>query len=106
MLVYCPRTSNLCRRVTHPDVEATFDQHKRQAALGIGKTDPDLAVHEKAVVHVNDLLLQAVRATVDPQVLLALAPGEAVNAKQVAILGRDDMLLGIVSKLGAQIHKV
>lgn len=37
-------------KIIYPDVEASFDQNKRQRLLGVGKTAPNLAVHEKSMM--------------------------------------------------------
>lgn len=80
--------------VTYPDIVSPLDQHKRQAALLVGKTDPDLAVHQKPMVHVYDLLLDAVGSSIHFVVLLAFAPCQTVNAQQVPILGLHNMFFG------------
>jgi hypothetical protein len=96
-----------CLRLeTYPNVKAPLDQDKRQRALLVGEADPDFAVHQQAVVQVHDALLDALRSAVDPGVLLALPPGQAVKAKEVPVLGLHDMLLGGVPEGGTEVDKI
>ncbi len=91
---------------TYPDVKAPLNQDKRKSALLIGEADPHLAVHQQAMVQVHDALLDALRSAVDPGVLLALPPGQPVEAEEVPVLGLHDMLLGGVPKGGTEVDKI
>jgi hypothetical protein len=92
--------------VTYPDIKPLLDQDEGQGPLLVGQADPHLAVHQQAMVQVDDTLLDALRAGVDLGVLLAPFPCEPVQAKQVSILGLDHMFLGRVAKGGAEVDKV
>lgn len=92
--------------VTNPDVETALYQLKGQAPLLVGKTDPDLGVHEQAMVHIDDALLDACRPVVDLLPLLAPAPLQAVDAEEEAILGLHNVFFGLVSPDLAEFDKV
>lgn len=85
-------------RSAHPNVITLLDKNKGKTSLRIGQADPDLRVHEQAMVEVHDLLLDAPRSAVDFLALLSVLPSEPVHAKQEAILGLEDVLLGLVSE--------
>lgn len=91
---------------THPDVESALEQLKGQASLLVRQAHPDLRVHQQTVVQVGDALLDAPRPAVDLCALLALAPLQAVDAEQEAILGLHDVLLGLVAPDAAELDKV
>lgn len=94
-------------RFPYPDIEALFNQHKRQRPFRLGETDPHLAVHEQAMVQVDDALLDAVRTgRVDLGVHLVALPGEAVQAQQIAVLGLYDVLFGCVAVQFAELDEV
>lgn len=59
---------------THPDVKAFLDQDEWETPLGVRERHPHLAVHQQAMVQVDDSLLQAVAAIVDFLTLLPLLP--------------------------------
>lgn len=85
-------------RNPYPDIEALFDQEEGQCSLGVSETHPYLAVHQEAVMEVDNPLLEAPWAAVDLDILLALLPRQSVQAEEEAILGLDYMLLGGVPK--------
>lgn len=58
------------------------------------------------MVKVHNSLLEASRPVVYSQVLLALLPGEPVQAEKKAILGLHHMFFGSVSKHGTEIDEV
>lgn len=58
------------------------------------------------MVHIHDPLLDAGRTAVDTGALLAFAVGKPMQAEQIAILGLDNVLLGLVAKQPAQLDKV
>lgn len=94
------------RNETYPDIIASLDQFKRQTSMPVRKTDPNLGIHEKAMVHVNHLLVQACRSRVDLLPLLALLPRQAMKAEEIAILGLGDVLLCLVSPDPTQLDKI
>lgn len=57
-------------------------------------------------MHINDLLLQAVRTTVDLQVFFSLPPCQTVHAKQISILCLYHMFFGRVAVGGAKIDEI
>ena len=91
---------------THPDIESTLHQHKRQASLGVSQANPHLAVHEQAMVHVDHPLPLAVRSRIYTVIFFTLAPCQPVQAQEVAIFGLQDMLLGGVAVQAAKVDKV
>lgn len=91
---------------THPDVEASLDELKGKTSLLIGQADPNFRVHEQAVVHVDDGLLDAGAAAVDLLALLAALPLEAMQAEKVAVLGLDDVFLCFVAPEAAELYKI
>jgi hypothetical protein len=60
--------------LTHPDIEAFVDEDERKTSLLLCKTNPDLTVHQKAMVHVYHSLFDAVGSGIDLLFLLSLAP--------------------------------
>ena len=91
--------------VAEPDIVAAVDEGEGQAALAGGQTDPDVAVHHKAVVEVDDLFANAAGG-VDADMVFTTAPGEAMEAEQVAITCLDNVLLAVVTVQLAQLGKV
>ncbi len=55
---------------------------------------------------IDNVLANASRPAVHPQSLLALPPGKAVQAQQIAVGRLHNMLFGIVAMDGAEINKV
>jgi hypothetical protein len=49
---------------TYPNIVSLLHQLERQASLLICEAYPDLAVHEQTMVHINDILLDAIPAIV------------------------------------------
>lgn len=72
---YMSQLMNLQGAMTYPDIETVLDQHKGKSALGLGEADPDLAVHEEAVVQICDPFPHTTRAPIDVCVLLPLSVG-------------------------------
>jgi hypothetical protein len=91
---------------TYPDVKPSLHQDKWQHFLSVRETDPDLAIHQKAMVHVYDTLLYAGGARIDPRVFLASFPRKPMDAQEVPIVSLDDMFLGRISEQLAQLDKV
>lgn len=91
---------------SYPNVETLVYQDKRQGPLGVGEADPDLAVHQKPMVQVDDSLLDAARTRIDLCVLLAALPGEAVQPQEIAVGGLDDMLLSRVTEQFAELDEI
>lgn len=74
--------------------------------MPIRKSNPNLRVHEKTMVHVNDLLVQTRRSRVDLLPLLAFSPRQAMKTKEVAIFGLGNVLFSFVSPDPAQLDKI
>lgn len=74
--------------------------------MPIRKSDPNLRVHEKAMVHVNDFLVQARRSRVDLLTLLALSPRQAMKSEEVAIFGLSNVLFSFVAPDPTQFDKI
>lgn len=91
---------------THPDVKASLDELKGKTSLLVSEADPNFRVHEQAVVHVDDGLLNAGAAAVDLLALLAALPLEAMQAEKVAIFSLDDMFFCLVAPEAAELYKV
>lgn len=92
---------------TYPNIEALLNKLKSQASLLVRLADPDLRVHEQAVVQVDDALPDGVGAArVDAAAFLAASPLQAVQAEEVAVLGLDNVLLRLVAPDAAQLDKV
>ena len=91
---------------THPDVKPPFHKLKGQASLLVRQADPDLGVHQQAVMQIRNALLGALRAAVDFGALLALSPLQAVQAQQEPILCLDYVLFGFVSPESAQLDEI
>lgn len=91
---------------THPNIKSPFHKLEWQASLLIRQTDPDLGIHEQAVVQIDNSLLGAIGPAVDFQVLLASSPLQAVQAEQKAILCLDYMLFCFVSPELTELNEV
>jgi hypothetical protein len=83
---------------THPDIKASLHQDKRQHFLSVRETDPDLAIHQEAMVHVNDTLLKAGGTGIDLGIFLASFPREPMKAQEVAIISLDNVFLCCISE--------
>lgn len=98
--------SQIPRLGTHPDIESLLDQHKRQRSLLVREAHPDLAVHQQAMVQVQDALLDTLWSAVDSCILLPFPPCQPMESEQVAILSLYDVFFGGVSERGAEVDKV
>ena len=58
------------------------------------------------MMQVDDALGVAAGTRIDAHALLSFAPGETVQADEVAILGLCNVLLRCVAELGAKVDKV
>lgn len=72
----------------------------------ISEANPNLRVHEQAVMHVDYALLDAVGAQVDRTAFFTFTPLQAMQPKQEAILGLYNMFFGFVSPQTAKLDKV
>lgn len=72
----------------------------------VGKADPDLAIHEKPMVEVDDALLYAVRTRVDPHILFPFLPCQTMDPQQIAVSCLHYMFFGGVTVQGAYFDKV
>jgi len=94
--------------VAEPDIVAVIDESKGQTPLFFGETDPDLTIHQQAVVEVNDRLAGAVPSRIDSDaaILFSFSKWQPVYAKQISISCLDDMFFGIISEEFTQIGEV
>jgi hypothetical protein len=74
--------------------------------MPIRKSNPNLRVHEKTMVHVNHLLAQARRSRVDLLPLLALSPRQTMKSEEVAIFGLGNVLFSLVAPDPTQLDKI
>jgi hypothetical protein len=92
--------------VAQPDIVALVNQQERQATSLLRDADPDFAVHEQAVVEVDNAFLNAVWTHVDLHVFLSSSPSQAVQAQKIPILRLDYMFFGSVAIELTQFYKV
>lgn len=62
--------------VSQPDIVAPFYQGKGEASLFFGNAHPYFTVHEKAVMEVDDRLLNGFRASINEYTILLFALSE------------------------------
>lgn len=91
---------------TYPDIKASLHQDEWQHLLSVCETNPHLAVHQEAMVHVDDTLLHAVGARVDLDVFLASFPCEPMQAQEVPIISLNDVFLSCVAVELAKFDKI
>lgn len=91
---------------TYPDVKASFYKLKWQASLLIRQTDPDLRIHQQAVVQVSNALLGAVPAAVDSLALFSSSPLQTVQAQQIPILCLNYVFFCFVSPQLAHLNEI
>jgi hypothetical protein len=92
--------------MTYPDVKPPVHEDKREAPLGVRQAYPHFAVHQKAMMKVDDALPYAVPSRIDFPILLPLSARQPVEAEQKAILGLQHMFLGLVSRQTAEVDEV
>lgn len=83
---------------TYPDIKAPLHQDKWQHLLSVRETDPDLAVHEKAMMQVDDTLLYAGGTGVDLGIFFASFPCEPMKAQEIPIISLYNMFLSCISE--------
>ncbi len=76
--------------VTQPDIEAKFNQNKGDASPRGIEADPDLRVHEEAMVKVNDGFA---RGSPPGWTLFAFPQAEAMETEEIPVLCEDVVLL-------------
>ena len=89
-----PKTASVYRGVTYPDVEAELDQLERQASLLVRQANPNLRVHQQAVVQIDDPFPETRRSIVHLGTFLSPPPLQPMDAEEEAVLGLDDVFFG------------
>nr|POF06900.1 hypothetical protein CFP56_31524 [Quercus suber] len=95
--------------VPEPDVVALVDEREGQTSFLLGQTDPNLTVHEQAVMQIHHAFAHtalSVVVGVDTPVLFAPSVRQTMQAQQVPVLGLDNMLFGMVAEEFAQLDEV
>lgn len=57
-------------------------------------------------MQISHFLLQATFSAVNPLVLFAFPPSQAMKTEKVTVLGLDDVFLSIVAEEFAEFHKI
>lgn len=90
----------------YPDIKTSLHQDEWQHLLSVCETDPHLAVHQEAMMHVDDTLLHAVGTRVDLDVFLASFPCEPMQAQEIPIIGLNNVFLSCVTVELAEFDKI